>query len=173
MAKWIIFRRCGYDKVQSIKYWEIIYKRCKAHTWGNDWTVDQINEFKKYTDSVKIKDPLINLPKVLDIVLNKRIISVCSNYFGYKPYLTFIKCFKSYANNLDDQEYDAILSAAAPLEVPNNLKKRLKIGGKLILPVGDSNSQVLTLVKRVTKNEFIEERLEDVLFVPLLKGVVS
>ena len=77
------------------------------------------------------------------------------------------------ANNLDDQEYDAILSAAAPLEVPNNLKKRLKIGGKLILPVGDSNSQALTLVKRVTKNEFIEERLEDVLFVPLLKGVVS
>ena len=77
------------------------------------------------------------------------------------------------ANNLEDQEYDAILSAAAPLEVPNNLKKRLKIGGKLILPVGDSNSQVLTLVKRVTKNEFIEEKLEDVLFVPLLKGVVS
>lgn len=77
------------------------------------------------------------------------------------------------ANNLDDQEYDAILSAAAHLEVPNNLKKRLKIGGKLILPVGDSNSQVLTLVKRVTKNEFIEEKLEDVLFVPLLKGVVS
>ena len=77
------------------------------------------------------------------------------------------------ANKLDDQEYDAILSAAAPLEVPDNLKKRLKIGGKLILPVGDSNSQVLTLVKRVTKNEFIEEKLEDVLFVPLLKGVVS
>lgn len=77
------------------------------------------------------------------------------------------------ANNLDDQEYDAILSAAAPLEVPDNLKKRLKIGGKLILPVGDSNSQVLTLVKRATKNEFIEEKLEDVLFVPLLKGVVS
>ena len=77
------------------------------------------------------------------------------------------------ANNLDDQEYDAILSAAAPLEVPNNLKKRLKIGGKLILPVGNRNSQVLTLVMRVTKNEFIEEKLEDVLFVPLLKGVVS
>ena len=47
-CKWIIFRRCGYDKEQSIKYWEIIYKRCKAHTWGKDWTVDQINEYKKY-----------------------------------------------------------------------------------------------------------------------------
>jgi hypothetical protein len=49
-CKWIIFRRCGYDKEQSIKYWEIIYKRCKAHTWGKNWTVDQINEFKKYID---------------------------------------------------------------------------------------------------------------------------
>jgi len=49
-CKWIIFRRCGFDKEQSIKYWEIIYKRCKSHTWGKDWTVDQINEFKKYID---------------------------------------------------------------------------------------------------------------------------
>ena len=49
-CKWIIFRRCGYDKEQSIKYWEIIYKRCKAHTWCKDWTVDQINEYKKYID---------------------------------------------------------------------------------------------------------------------------
>ena len=49
-CKWIIFRRCGYDKEQSIKYWEIIYKRCKAHTWGKDWTVEQINEYKKYID---------------------------------------------------------------------------------------------------------------------------
>ncbi|MDC0427707.1 phytanoyl-CoA dioxygenase family protein [Candidatus Pelagibacter sp.] len=57
-------------------------------------------KFKNYTDSIKIKDPLINLPRFLDIVLNKRIISICSNYFGYKPYLTFLKCFKSYANNL-------------------------------------------------------------------------
>ena len=76
-------------------------------------------------------------------------------------------------NNLDEQEYDAILSAAAPLEVPISLKERLTVGGKLILPVGDNNSQVLTLVKRISKTEFTEEKLEDVLFVPLLRGVVS
>ena len=61
-------------------------------------------KFKKYTDSVKIRDPLINLPKILDIVLNERIISICSNYFGFKPYLTFIKCVKSYANKLNDHD---------------------------------------------------------------------
>jgi protein-L-isoaspartate O-methyltransferase len=39
--------------------------------------------------------------------------------------------------------------------------------------VGDGNRQVLTLVKRTSKSTYIEEKLEDVLFVPLLKGVVS
>ena len=76
-------------------------------------------------------------------------------------------------SNLGDDQYDAILSAAAPLEIPQSLKDRLTIGGKLIIPVGDGNRQVLTLVKRASKSTYIEEKLEDVLFVPLLKGVVS
>ena len=76
-------------------------------------------------------------------------------------------------NNLDQKKYDAILSAAAPLQIPQNLKERLSLGGKLLLPVGDSRQQILTLVKRVSKDKYIEEKLEEVLFVPLLKGVVS
>ena len=76
-------------------------------------------------------------------------------------------------SNLGDDQYDAILSAAAPLEIPQSLEDRLTIGGKLIIPVGDGNRQVLTLVKRTSKSTYIEEKLEDVLFVPLLKGVVS
>ena len=76
-------------------------------------------------------------------------------------------------NNLGQQQYDAILSAAAPLEVPHNLKERLAVGGKLVLPVGKNEQQVLTLVKRISEEEFLEEKLEDVMFVPLLKGVVS
>ena len=51
-CKWIIFRRCGFDKKKSIEYWKIIYKRCKAHKWGDDWTKDQIDEFKKYIDMI-------------------------------------------------------------------------------------------------------------------------
>ena len=74
---------------------------------------------------------------------------------------------------MDQQQYDAILSAAAPLEVPHNLKERLAIGGKLVLPVGNNEQQVLTLVKRISEDEFLEEKLEEVMFVPLLKGVVS
>ena len=76
-------------------------------------------------------------------------------------------------NNLGQQQYDAILSAAAPFEVPQNLKERLSIGGKLVLPVGNNEQQVLTLVKRISEDEFLEEKLVEVMFVPLLKGVVS
>tara|TARA_B100000214_G_scaffold227200_1_gene165540 strand:- start:107 stop:790 length:684 start_codon:yes stop_codon:yes gene_type:complete len=76
-------------------------------------------------------------------------------------------------NGLDDKKYDAILSAAAPLEVPVYLKERLNVGGKLILPVGGSSEQKLTLVRKISNDQYAEETLEDVLFVPLLKGVVS
>ena len=81
--------------------------------------------------------------------------------------------------NLDDRssvketKFDAILSAAAPLEVPLELKQKLSIGGKMIIPVGNKSKQVLTLVTRTSKNNFEETKVEDVLFVPLLKGVVS
>ena len=74
---------------------------------------------------------------------------------------------------IKDTKFDAILSAAAPLEVPLDLKERLSLGGRMIIPVGDKNNQILTLVTRTSKKEFVEDKLEDVLFVPLLKGVVS
>ena len=48
--KWIVFRRCGYDKEQSIKYWKLIYTRCKAHKWGEEWTQEQKDEFMKYIE---------------------------------------------------------------------------------------------------------------------------
>ena len=81
--------------------------------------------------------------------------------------------------NLDDgssvkeTKFDAILSAAAPLEVPLELKQKLSIGGKMIIPVGNKSKQVLTLITRTSKNNFEETKVEDVLFVQLLKGVVS
>ena len=76
-------------------------------------------------------------------------------------------------SSIKESKFDAILSAAAPLEVPLDLKEKLSIGGRMIIPVGDNSRQVLTLVTRVSKKEFQETKVEDVLFVPLLKGVVS
>ena len=67
--------------------------------------------------------------------------------------------------------FDAILLAAAGLEVPQALLEQLEIGGRLVAPVG-GEEQVLTLIERLTPTQWRESRLDRVFFVPLKSGVV-
>jgi protein-L-isoaspartate(D-aspartate) O-methyltransferase len=65
--------------------------------------------------------------------------------------------------------YDAIAVAAAGPQVPDSLKSQLKIGGRLVMPVGaDQHSQELVRVIRVGEADYQYEHLGDVRFVPLL-----
>ena len=66
--------------------------------------------------------------------------------------------------------YDAILSAAAPREVPAELIDQLCIGGRLVIPVGGSEEQQLCLVIR-TADGAETRQVEAVRFVPLLSGL--
>jgi protein-L-isoaspartate(D-aspartate) O-methyltransferase len=70
--------------------------------------------------------------------------------------------------------FDAIVIAAAGLDVPQALLEQLAIGGRLVAPVGDQHaqSQVLTLVERVGPAQWRESRLDRVFFVPLKSGVI-
>jgi protein-L-isoaspartate(D-aspartate) O-methyltransferase len=65
--------------------------------------------------------------------------------------------------------FDGILVAAAPLTVPDALIKQLKIGGRLVVPIGPEGEQELV---RLTRREQRIERepLGPVAFVPLLGG---
>lgn len=65
--------------------------------------------------------------------------------------------------------YDAIISTAAPEVVPLSLKKQLAIGGVLVIPVG-GDVQHLTVIIREDENDFREETLDPVFFVPLVGG---
>jgi protein-L-isoaspartate(D-aspartate) O-methyltransferase len=66
--------------------------------------------------------------------------------------------------------YDAILMAAAPLQIPEVLFSQLRPGGQLIAPVGPEGRQQLV---RITKrgDDLHTETLGLVSFVPLLKGL--
>ena len=65
--------------------------------------------------------------------------------------------------------YDAIIVAAGGPEVPASLKEQLKIGGRLVIPVGtDPRAQELVRVTRISKNKFKSEDIADVRFVPLV-----
>jgi protein-L-isoaspartate(D-aspartate) O-methyltransferase len=64
--------------------------------------------------------------------------------------------------------YDKIIvTAGAPL-VPEILLKQLKIGGILVIPVGDEKSQKMITVLRVGENDFERYVLDTFRFVPLV-----
>lgn len=64
--------------------------------------------------------------------------------------------------------YDKIIvTAGAPL-VPEILLKQLKIGGILVIPVGDEKSQKMITVLRVAENDFERFVLDTFRFVPLV-----
>ncbi len=65
--------------------------------------------------------------------------------------------------------FDGIILAAAGLEVPQALMEQLAIGGRMIAPIGQ-NDQVLKLVVRTGRNEWMADTLERCHFVPLRPG---
>jgi protein-L-isoaspartate(D-aspartate) O-methyltransferase len=70
----------------------------------------------------------------------------------------------------EEGPFDAILSAAAPDHIPVELAEQLKVGGRLILPVGDDTKQDLIMVTR-EEDGFKKQILEPVMFVPMLSGI--
>lgn len=64
--------------------------------------------------------------------------------------------------------YDKIIvTAGAPL-VPEVLLKQLRIGGLIVIPVGDENSQKMVTVLRVNENDYEKIELDTFRFVPLV-----
>jgi protein-L-isoaspartate(D-aspartate) O-methyltransferase len=63
--------------------------------------------------------------------------------------------------------YDVILVSAASPQVPHPLVDQLAEGGRLIIPLGDRETQQLTALRR-EGDQLTRERLSDVRFVPLL-----
>lgn len=65
--------------------------------------------------------------------------------------------------------FDAIVVAAGGPSVPDALKQQLKVGGRLVIPVGTNpRAQELVRVTRVSEREFRSEDIADVRFVPLI-----
>jgi protein-L-isoaspartate(D-aspartate) O-methyltransferase len=65
--------------------------------------------------------------------------------------------------------YDAIVVAACGREAPRPLLDQLKVGGRLVLPIGDEDeSQTLVRMTRLGEHEYRSDELGDVRFVPLV-----
>jgi protein-L-isoaspartate(D-aspartate) O-methyltransferase len=68
--------------------------------------------------------------------------------------------------------FDAILVAARSETVPAALKQQLKVGGRLVIPVGGEDVQQLRCIVRREEDRWETHDIAPVRFVPLLPGAV-
>lgn len=85
---------------------------------------------------------------------------------GYRPkYLGFGDGYKGLP---EYAPFDRIIVTAGAPYVPNPLLSQLKVGGRMVIPVG-KDVQVMTLFERKSANEFQKSEYDDFRFVPLLE----
>ncbi len=89
---------------------------------------------------------------------------------GYHPACFFGDGYKGLPNFAP---FDKILVTAGAPSVPETLKEQLKVGGRMVIPVGKENRQEMMVVIRVSEEEFELEKHGGFVFVPLLKGTVN
>lgn len=64
--------------------------------------------------------------------------------------------------------FDKIICTAGSPSIPQTLLAQMKIGGKMVIPVGDEKAQKMNLVERISEKEFHTEVLDSFRFVPLI-----
>ena len=85
---------------------------------------------------------------------------------GYRPrYLGF---GDGYIGLEEHAPYDGIIVTAGAPFIPKPLLSQLKIGGRLVIPVGDTE-QIMTMIVRTGATTFEKHEYGDFKFVPLLK----
>ena len=76
-----------------------------------------------------------------------------------------------FKGNKANAPYDAIIMTASPSSIPDELVSQLKPNGRMVLPLNINGSQKLYRIKN-TKKGILKKEVDDVLFVPMLEGVI-
>jgi protein-L-isoaspartate(D-aspartate) O-methyltransferase len=80
----------------------------------------------------------------------------------------FVKYSDGYRGWEEQAPFDVIVVTAAPRDIPEELLRQLKAGGRMIIPIGSLEQDLYRIVKQ--DGEIVEERLCAVRFVPMVKG---
>jgi protein-L-isoaspartate(D-aspartate) O-methyltransferase len=88
---------------------------------------------------------------------------------GFTPKLFF---GDGYEGKATYAPFDKILVTCGAPEVPKKLLEQLKVGGLLVIPVGDLDTQEMLRIRRVSETQFTEEVFGNFSFVPMLEKTV-
>lgn len=87
------------------------------------------------------------------------------NQLGYRPNLYF---GDGYKGKPAFAPYDKILVTCGAPSVPTELLKQLRIGGTMIIPVGEGETQIMYEITRLAENEYTRNEHGTFSFVPML-----
>ncbi len=66
--------------------------------------------------------------------------------------------------------FDGIIVTAGAPVIPEDLLSQLKIGGRMVIPLGHTQKQTMTVITRVSEDDYKKENHGTFVFVPMLKG---
>jgi protein-L-isoaspartate(D-aspartate) O-methyltransferase len=81
-------------------------------------------------------------------------------------YTVNLRVGDGYQGWVEAAPFDAILVTAAPDHVPQPLREQLKVGGVLVIPVGDREQNLVVITR--TKDGWEKEQVVPVMFVPMV-----
>lgn len=120
---------------------------------GSGYQAAILGELCKEVDTIEIVKPLALKSKST------------LQELGYSNVL--VKCEDGYKGWPEKVPFDAIIVTAAPDKIPYELIMQLKEGGRMIIPVGIFDQELLRITR--TKNGMQEEKLLPVTFVPMVE----
>jgi protein-L-isoaspartate(D-aspartate) O-methyltransferase len=88
---------------------------------------------------------------------------------GYRPHFFYGDGYKGLPTYAP---FDKIIVTAAANTLPEKLIEQLKIGGKMVIPVGSRSSQTMTLIEKTSESDYKTSQHGAFVFVPMLKGKV-
>ena len=133
---------------------------------GQVFAIERIPELKKFGENnVKNYNFLSShLPEGEDIYPHLQ------NQVRQNPQKAGVQflCSDGYEGLPFQAPFDRILVSAAAPKIPRKLAGQLKVGGRLVLPVGKSSQDIIALDK-ISKKEYKEKRYPGFIFVPLIE----
>jgi protein-L-isoaspartate(D-aspartate) O-methyltransferase len=111
--------------------------------------------------------------RVFTIERQKELFQKVSSFLpeiGYRPACFFGDGYQGLPNFAP---FDKILVTAGASEIPPALKEQLKVGGRMVIPVGSETRQEMLVVTKISEDDYKTEKHGGFVFVPLLKGTVN